>query len=193
MIMKSVLSFHIFLTLTALAAAQIPICAATCIANAVASNTTCSPTDLVCQCQSTNLEDIEEASTSCVIKICPEPIAVLNAAKLACSSVLASTSVSTFPTTAAASIFAADSTINGPAASTDPSSDPTIINGLTTTDYGSSVPTSPSILANGSAPNNVTATKFSHTPQVTAGAGSKLGFDAAGSIFAFGMAILAAL
>jgi hypothetical protein len=39
---------------------------------------------------------------------------------------------------------------------------------------------------------NATATKTSHIPQVSAGAGVKRGFDVAGGIFAFGMAIFAA-
>jgi hypothetical protein len=59
------------LTLVAVASAQsLPACAQPCINAAVQSSTTCSLTDIACQCQTANMNAIQSAATSCVIQKC---------------------------------------------------------------------------------------------------------------------------
>ncbi|EHK40149.1 hypothetical protein TRIATDRAFT_302587 [Trichoderma atroviride IMI 206040] len=56
--------------------ADIPACAVPCIESAIASQTTCSDTDLACVCESANFDAIEAASTSCVIAACGADVAI---------------------------------------------------------------------------------------------------------------------
>lgn len=56
--------------LSGLAAAQIPSCATTCIANAISSATTCGATDTACQCETANKAAIQAAATPCVESSC---------------------------------------------------------------------------------------------------------------------------
>jgi len=50
--------------------AAVPTCALACLQNAVASSTTCSWTDILCQCA--HSAEIEFAASSCVIAACGE-------------------------------------------------------------------------------------------------------------------------
>ncbi|PQE28176.1 Extracellular membrane CFEM domain protein [Rutstroemia sp. NJR-2017a BBW] len=83
------------LALVSLAAAQIPDCATPCINDAVKSSTTCSATDVACQCQSDNKAKIQSAATSCVVSNCPLDVAIgiPDAAAKACAALPASSSV----------------------------------------------------------------------------------------------------
>jgi hypothetical protein len=60
----------VLLALAGLGQAAIPDCATTCIANAVASATTCGASDLVCQCSTANMNAIQAAATTCVLSAC---------------------------------------------------------------------------------------------------------------------------
>ncbi|KAH8807100.1 hypothetical protein F5884DRAFT_788537 [Xylogone sp. PMI_703] len=93
---------------TALASAQIPSCAQPCLAAAVDATTSCSPDDVVCQCQSSNQAAIQAAATSCIFGACgSQALSALSAAKASCSN--ASAAGSTASTAAFASAAPATS------------------------------------------------------------------------------------
>ncbi|QSZ33350.1 hypothetical protein DSL72_002938 [Monilinia vaccinii-corymbosi] len=77
-------------------AISLPSRAIPCIKQAVASETTCGPLDLVCQCDPENASLIQGEATRCVISVCgiQEALQVLDDATAQCSSALASVSVS---------------------------------------------------------------------------------------------------
>ncbi|KAL3419182.1 CFEM domain-containing protein [Phlyctema vagabunda] len=87
-----------------LASAQIPSCATSCIADAVASATTCGADDVACQCAAPNQSAIQAASTTCVISACgaTEALNVLSAAQAACAAVSATAGESATSSSAAA-------------------------------------------------------------------------------------------
>ncbi|KAM3065637.1 hypothetical protein ACMFMG_011346 [Clarireedia jacksonii] len=103
------------LALVSLAAAQIPACATSCINDAVTSSTTCSVTDVACQCKSENTAKIQSAATSCVIASCPLNVAVgiPDAAAKACAALPASSvapsSSATAPLIPSSSVVASSS------------------------------------------------------------------------------------
>jgi len=68
--MKYSFSAVALIALVGLANAQIPACATDCIADAVASATSCGADDLGCQCEESNQSAITAAATSCVLAAC---------------------------------------------------------------------------------------------------------------------------
>ncbi|KAI9050178.1 hypothetical protein LZ554_006319 [Drepanopeziza brunnea f. sp. 'monogermtubi'] len=82
------------------ATAAIPSCALQCIADAVASSTSCGATDLKCQCTDANKAAVQGASTTCVVGACgATALDVLAAANADCAAINASTT----PTSASTS------------------------------------------------------------------------------------------
>lgn len=55
---------------------DIPVCARTCITNAITSATTCSATDYKCACQTANFNAIQAASINCVVAACGATVAI---------------------------------------------------------------------------------------------------------------------
>ncbi|KAK0100397.1 hypothetical protein ONS95_008351 [Cadophora gregata] len=170
-----------------LANAQIPACATTCISDAVASATTCGATDIACQCETANQSAITAAATSCVLAACgDQAIAVLTAAQAACAAVSASSAAGGASSTAA-SVSSAASSVASSASSVIASVSSAASTYAVTTQAEPSV----TILPTPYPSSNATATTSSAPIQVTNAAGQVV--VGAGSFFAAGMAVLAAL
>merc|ERR1712093_236798 len=89
-----------------------PSRATDCIADAVASATSCGADDLGCQCEESNQSAITAAATSCVLAACgDQAIAVLTAAQEACAAVSASSAAGGASSTLASVSSAASSVV----------------------------------------------------------------------------------
>ncbi|PQE10372.1 CFEM domain-containing protein [Rutstroemia sp. NJR-2017a WRK4] len=110
------------LALVSLAAAQIPDCATPCINDAVKSSTTCSATDVACQCQADNKAKIQSAATSCVVSNCPLDVAIgiPDAAAKACAALPASSAVASSSAVAPSSSVVASSSVASSSATLAP-------------------------------------------------------------------------
>ncbi|PVH82234.1 hypothetical protein DL98DRAFT_586578 [Cadophora sp. DSE1049] len=189
------------IALVGLANAQIPACATDCIADAVASATSCGADDLGCQCEESNQSAITTAATSCVIAACgDQAIAVLTAAQAACAAVSASAAGGASSTvasvsSAASSVVASASSVVASVSSAVESAASTYAPSTTAESssiaYTTQAEPSVTIVPTPVPSSNATATATSPPIQVTNAAGQVV--VGAGSLFAAGFAVLAAL
>jgi len=194
--MKYSFSAVALIALVGLANAQIPACATDCIADAVASATSCGADDLGCQCEESNQSAITAAATSCVLAACgDQAIAVLTAAQEACAAVSASSAAGGASSTLASVSSAASSVVASVSSSVEsvvstyaPSSTTAESSSIA---YTTQAEPSVTILPTAVPSSNATSTATSPPVQVTNAAGQVA--VGAGSLFAAGVAVLAAL
>jgi hypothetical protein len=187
------------LAFVGLSQAQIPACATSCIDNAVTAVTTCSVSDLTCQCAPANNALIQSDATSCVLAACgaTEALSVLAAASSACASVLAATSAPVVATSSSVPATSAPPTTAAPVSSSTGSSAAAVVytsasTSASTSAAAASLSTSTTVAQSSTTPSkNATVTTTSPPIQVTGAAAQVM--VGAGSIAALGMALLAAL
>jgi hypothetical protein len=186
------------LAFVGLSQAQIPACATSCIDNAVTAVTTCSVSDLTCQCAPANNALIQSDATSCVLAACgaTEALSVLAAASSACASVLAATSAPVVATSSSVPATSAPPTTAAPVSSSTGSSAAAVVytspSTSASTSAAASLSTSTTVAQSSTTPSkNATVTTTSPPIQVTGAAAQVM--VGAGSIAALGMALLAAL